>query len=309
MIFAVSGAIYIDEWTEASAVVALFALANALEGYSATRARREIASLLSLSPSQAAVLRNGAVKMLAVEDVAIGERVLVKPGERVPLDGFVVSGETEMNESPITGESMLIEKTVGSEVFAGSINDSGTIEFETTRPSTETALARALQQVEEAQARRSPAERYLDKFAAYYTPVVVAIAIVIAVVPPLVFNESFYDMKDSSGKLVERGWLYISLVILVAGCPCALALAAPVAMSSSLARASRMGVLFKGGAAMEALAGIRSFAFDKTGTLTLGELRVVSVHPEPGYTEEDVLRIGASVGALSEHTVRKSGLI
>lgn len=296
MMIAVSGAIYINEWTEASAVVSLFALANALEGYSATRARREIASLLSLSPSQAAVLRNGAMKMLPVEDVSIGERVLVKPGERVPLDGLVVSGETEMNESPITGESTLIEKTVGSEVFAGSINDSGTIEFETTRPSTETALARALQQVEEAQARRSPAERYLDKFAAYYTPVVVAIAIIIATVPPLVKADSF------------DAWFYKSLVFLVAGCPCALALAAPIAMSSSLARASRMGVLFKGGAAMEALAGIRSFAFDKTGTLTLGELRVASVHPEPGYTEEDALRIGASVGALSEHAVGKAVL-
>ena len=306
MTIAVAGAIYIKEWGEASAVVALFALANALEGYSATRARREIASLLSLSPSQAAVLRNGAVAMLAVEDVAIGERILVKPGERVPLDGVVLSGETEMNESPITGESALIEKTVGSEVFAGSINDSGTIEFETTKLSDETALARALQQVEEAQARRSPAERYLDKFAAYYTPVVVAVAIIIAVVPPLVFLEPFFDtMVDGE---LKRGWLYISLVILVAGCPCALALAAPVAISSSLARASRMGVLFKGGAAMEALAGIRSFAFDKTGTLTLGELRVASVHPEPGYSEEDVLRIGASAGALSEHAVGKAVL-
>ena len=300
MMMAVSGAMYIQEWNEACAIVSLFALANALEGYSAARARREIASLLSMSPTQAAVLgADGKFTLTPVERVEIGARVLVKPGERIPLDGNVVSGETDVNEAPITGESRLIEKKAGSEVYAGSINDSGSIELETTKRSEDTQLARILKDVEDAQSRKSRSERYLDKFAAYYTPVVVAVAAVMAVVPPLVYGEPFTG---------ESGWLYRSLVVLVAGCPCALAVAAPVATASALARASRLGVLFKGGEALEALAGIEAFAFDKTGTLTRGELRVRGIVPQPGYTEDEVLKIGASAGALSEHAVGKATL-
>ena len=264
MTIAAVGALLIGEYAEGAAVVFLFALGNALEGYTMERARRSIRALMRLAPETALVRRGELERELPVEQVAIGEVIIIRPGDRIPLDGVVVAGRSAVDQAPITGESMPVEKEAGSELFAGSINGEGALEARVTRPAQASTLARMIQLVEEAQARKAPAQRFIDAFARRYTPAVLILAALVATLPPLAFGE-------------WAPWLYRALVLLVIACPCALVISTPVSIVSAISAAARNGVLFKGGAALEAAGGLRAIAFDKTGTLTVGRPMVTDV--------------------------------
>jgi Zn2+/Cd2+-exporting ATPase len=294
MTIAVCGAAAIHQWAEAAATVVLFSLAQSLESRSLERARRAIAGLMSLAPETALVLRDGAEERVAVGEVRTGEAVIVEPGERLPLDGIVETGESEIDQSPMTGESKPVVRGPGSEVFAGSINGAGVLRIRTSRPAAETTLARIIRRVEEAQASRAPSQGFVDRFARIYTPAVVALAAGVAVLPPLTGHGSFHD------------WVYSALVLLVIACPCALVISTPVSIVSALTRASRRGVLVKGGAHLEEMATLRAVIFDKTGTLTEGSPRVRQVIPVAGHSVDEILRLAAAVEARGRHPIGKA---
>ena len=268
MAIAVVGAAAIGEWFEAATVTFLFAFSLALESWSVNRARRAVEALMAIAPPTARLLGpDGSTKEINAADVAVGAMILVKPGDRIPLDGTVRRGTSQVNQAPITGESMPVEKAPPAEVFAGTVNGDGALEVEVTRLVGETTLAQIIRMVEEAQSRRAPSEQWVDRFARVYTPVILGVAILIAVVPPLVFGGDFGE------------WFYRGLVLLVIGCPCALVISTPVSIVASLAAAAKAGVLVKGGTFIEAPAKLRAVALDKTGTLTAGTPQVVEVKP------------------------------
>src|SRR5574340_699944 len=290
------GAVIIGQIPEAASLIFLYAIAEALEGYTADRARGSLRDLAALAPPKAVRITGGKEENVPVEELQVGDRILVKPGERVPMDGRIVSGASQLNQAPITGESMPVEKAAGDEVFAGTINGSGALEIEVTRLVQDNTLSRIIQMVEEAQASRAPAQRFVDQFSRYYTPAMMALALLVAVVPPLLLNEPFLNQADGT-----HGWIYRGLALLVIGCPCALVISTPVTIVSSITAAARRGVLIKGGAYLEALERIKVVAFDKTGTLTLGRPTVTnarSLECEGGdYCPacDDMLALAASV--------------
>ena len=289
MTVAVLGAISIGQWDEAATVAFLFALAQLLETYSLDRARQAVRRLLAVAPPEATVRRNGKELRVPVVAVSPGETIVVRPGERVPLDGIVRAGGSALNQAPITGESMLVEKVPGSQVFAGSINGEGALEVEVTHRVQETMLARIITLVEQAQAQKAPTQTSVERFAAIYTPAVIAGAILIATLPPLLSGQPAWP------------WIYRALVLLVISCPCALVISTPVAVVCALARAARTGILIKGGRFLEALGGLRALAFDKTGTLTRGRPTVAGIRPLAGLDAHEVLRLASAVEARSEH--------
>jgi Zn2+/Cd2+-exporting ATPase len=293
MTVAVAGAIALGEWSEGAAVVFLFALAQMLEARAMDRARGAIRALMDLAPADALVVRGGAEMRIAVDDVRVGERVIIRPGEKIPLDGRVESGDSHVNQAPVTGESLPVEKTTGDDVFAGTINGRGALEIVVTRLRRDSTLAHIIHLVERAQAQRAPSQAFVDRFARIYTPAVLVAAVLVALLPPL-FGGAW------------GVWLYRSLVLLVISCPCALVISTPVSIVSALAAAARKGVLIKGGARLEKLAGVRCVAFDKTGTLTKGQLRVVDVLPVNGAAPLQVLRLAASLEQRSEHPIGRA---
>lgn len=289
MTIAALGAAAIGEWAEGATVVFLFGFGNVLEGYTMDRARGAIRALMELAPAEARVRRAGRESTVAAEAVAVGEVVLVRPGERVPVDGRVVLGASAVNQAPITGESVPVEKGQSDEVFAGSIVEGGYLEVEATRPYAENTISRIARLVEEAQARRAPAQRFVERFSHYYTPAVIVGAVGVAVVPWLVLGQPF------------EPWFYRALVLLVIACPCALVISTPVAIVSAIARAARLGILIKGGAYLEEAGRLRAVAFDKTGTLTVGRPEVTEVIPLNGLSAAEVLGVAAAIEARSEH--------
>ncbi len=294
MVVAVAGAVGIGEWFEGAVVSFLFAVSLALESWSVGRARRAVKALLAIAPPTARLLRpDGQEAEIPAADVQVGNHILVKPGDRIPLDGAVRKGRSDVNQAPITGESMPIEKDEGSEVFAGTINGDGVLEVEVTRLVGETTLAQIIRMVGEAQSRRAPSEQWVDRFAQVYTPVVFAAAIAIAVIPPL--------FGGDAGE-----WFYRALVLLVIGCPCALVISTPVSIVASLAAAARNGVLVKGGAFIEAPARLRALALDKTGTLTEGAPRVVDIVPLDRHTEAELLKVVGAMEARSDHPLARA---
>jgi Cd2+/Zn2+-exporting ATPase len=289
MIIAAVGATAIGEMAEGAAVLFLYSLAELLEDYSAERNRRSLRALVALAPRRVSLLRSGGEVETDVEEVRPGDVALVRPGEMVPVDGQVVRGASSVNEATITGEAAPVPKSTGSRVFAGTMNLDGALEVEVTQLAHDTTLSRIIALVEEAEERRAPVERFVDRFARYYTPAVVLVALLVATVPPLVLG-------------ADGGtWIYRALMLLVISCPCALAISVPVAVISAVTAGARRGVLFKGGAYLEALSEVDVVAFDKTGTLTTGEPRLVQVVPAPGQTREGVLAIAAGLEASSEH--------
>ncbi|MBN1834719.1 MAG: heavy metal translocating P-type ATPase [Spirochaetales bacterium] len=316
MTLAVIGAAVIGEWLEGATVIFLFSVANLLESYSMERARRSIRNLMELSPPTARVRRaqgGDSEVVVPVEEVAVGETLLVRPGERIPLDGTVTVGASSVNQAPITGESLPVEKGPGDEVFGGTINGEGYLEARVTRRSKDTTLARIVHSVEEAQTRKAPSQSFVDRFARWYTPAVVAAAFLLAVLPPLAVGllaagGSGPGAVAESATVAQRWapWLYRGLVLLVVACPCALVISTPVTIVSGLARAARDGVLVKGGVYLEALGTIRAYAFDKTGTLTSGRPEVVRVVALEERTEAEVLAIAASVESRSEHPLARA---
>ena len=294
MSIAAVGALFVGEWAEAASAMFLFAVARLLEEWAVGRARGAIAALMDLTPAEASLITLEGDRVVPVSQVAVGRRIRIRPGERVPLDGTILAGYGALDESPITGESMPVEKGPGDPVFAGAINRHGSLEVRTTKAATDTTLARILHRVEEAQAARAPVQSQVERFARVYTPAVVGLAALMAVLPPL---------------LGLAGWnesLIRALTLLVIACPCALVISTPVTIVSGLTGAARTGALLKGGAQLEALARITTVAFDKTGTLTEGVPAVTDVIPVDGLDEADVLRLAAAVERHSEHPVARA---
>ena len=294
MMVAVAGAVVLGEWAEAASVVFLFALAQMLETRAMERARGAIRALMDLAPAEALVRRGATEQLVPVDDVRVGDVIVVRPGEKIPLDGRVRGGESYVNQAPITGESLPAEKRTGDDVFAGAINGRGVLEVEVTRLRRDSTLARIIHLVERAQSQRAPIQTFVDRFARVYTPIVLALAVAIALIPPLLLGAAWST------------WIYRSLVLLVISCPCALVISTPVSIVSALAAAARKGVLIKGGARLERLAAVRCVAFDKTGTLTKGSLRVTSVLPLNGAGPRDILAMAASLEARSEHPIGRA---
>jgi Cd2+/Zn2+-exporting ATPase len=300
MIVAVAGAITLGDWIEAASVVWLFALSQQLESLSLARARRAIRSMMAVAPSQALVRRGGREAPMLAVDVRPGDVVIVRPGERVPVDGLVVLGASAVDQAPITGESRPVEKTVGDEIFAGTINGTGAMEIEVLRPASDSAIARIIRLVEHAQAERAPVQTFVDRFARRYTPAVAMLAAAVAVLPPLIIGGA------GGGLTLWSLWGYRAITLLVVACPCALVISTPVSIVSAITTAARHGVLIKGGGHLERAASIRCVAFDKTGTLTHGRVTVTDILGVDGVSSQGVLSIAASLESRSEHPIGRA---
>jgi Cd2+/Zn2+-exporting ATPase len=293
MVIAVTGAIALGDLMEAVSVVFLFAVAQWLEVRTLERARQAIRALIDLAPRQAVVRRGAIEAVIPIEDVVRGDELIVRPGDKVPVDGIVAAGHSDVNEAPVTGESLPVDKLPGDEVYAGSINGRGALEMRVTRVGRDTRLARIIHLVEDAQTQRAPVQTFVDRFARIYTPIVIALALAVAAIGMMAGG--------------DRGvWLYRALVLLVIACPCALVISTPVSFVAALSAAARNGVLIKGGALLERLAQVRTIAFDKTGTLTSGQLSVTGVTAFDGVGPGDVLRYAASVEQRSEHPLARA---
>jgi len=307
MMIAAAGAAAIGQWSEAATVVFLFAVAQALEARTLERARSAIRALMDLTPADALVRDAGGERRMAVDDIALGGVIVVKPGEKIPLDGEVVAGQSEVNQAPVTGESLPVDKLPGDAVFAGTVNGHGAIDVKVTRLRRDTTLARIIHLVERAQAQRAPSQALVERFAKVYTPAVIALAIAVALVPPLLFHAP--AAAGQPGWFAAGGWqawLYRGLVLLVVSCPCALVISTPVSIVAALAGAAKKGVLIKGGAHLERMSRIRSIAFDKTGTLTRGKPEVVDVVALNGGRASAVVGLAASVEQRSTHPIAQA---
>jgi Zn2+/Cd2+-exporting ATPase len=316
MLIAALGAVLLGETAEAATLIVLFTLGEALEGFTAERSRDALRSLQRLAPAEATVLApcvdcaehlgqggyqggpcpfcDAHPQTVPVAQVQVGQTVLVKPGERIPLDGSVARGSSLVSQQHITGESAPVARAAGEAVYAGSVNGDGALEIAVTSPASESLLSRIATLVAQTQARRAPVERFIDRFATIYTPAVVVGAALLATLPPLLFGQPFWNTPT------EQGWLYRALTLLIVACPCALVISTPVSIVSALVAAARQGVLIKGGAALEALRQVRAFAFDKTGTLTEGQPQVTGVHCADDACAPDLREPAASCASCDE---------
>ncbi|MFN3580413.1 MAG: heavy metal translocating P-type ATPase [Pseudomonas sp.] len=295
MSIAVTGAILIGQWPEAAMVMVLFAIAELIEARSLDRARNAIRGLMSLTPDKATVQQaDGSWTEMEVAEVAIGSRVRARPGERISLDGEVVKGSSTINQAPITGESLPVDKTLGDSVFAGTINQAGELEYRVTAAASHSTLARIIHAVEEAQGSRAPTQRFVDRFAAIYTPAILVLSVAVAIFPPLLMGGDWFE------------WVYRALVLLVVACPCALVISTPVTIVSGLAAAARKGILIKGGVYLEHGSKITHLALDKTGTITHGKPVQTDFLVLGDGAAEDYQAIAASLARRSDHPVSQS---
>lgn len=290
------GAMFLGEWAEAAAVLTLFSVGEYLEEKASEKARSSIRQLMDLAPSTARLKQGDELVIVPVDQVLPGQTVVVLPGDRIPVDGYVRAGESSVNEASITGESMPVDKREGSMVYAGTINGEGSLEVLSSRTAEDTTISRIVAMVENAQAKKAMSQRLVDSFAKYWTPAMMALSAVVALVVPLALGEPF------------RPWIYRGLTVLIVSCPCSLVISTPVTVVAAIARAARNGVLVKGGIHLEELGKVKAVAFDKTGTLTRGRVVVSSVVPVPGVGESEVLRLAASVESRSEHPLARAVL-
>ncbi len=293
MSIAVTGAFFIGEWREGALVAYLFAISEWLETYSFDKARNAIRSIMELSPKKATIVRNGVKVLLQVKDIQIGDLMIVKPGEKIAMDGVVVHGSSSVNQATITGESIPVEKGKGDIVFAGTFNEQGNLEVKVSKLTQDTTIAKIIKLVEEAQAKQAPSQAFVDRFAKVYTPIVFVLAIFIAFVPPILFQQDWSQ------------WIYNSLALLVIACPCALVVSTPVAVVSAIGNAAKKGVVVKGGIFLEKLAHVQNIAFDKTGTLTIGKPNVTEMIWYTNNQQEE-LSIAASIELKTHHPIREA---
>jgi Zn2+/Cd2+-exporting ATPase len=294
MTIAVIGAAAIGAFEEAATVVFLFSFGNTLQGYTLDKTRNSIRALMELTPNEALVRRGATETKLPVEKIGVGDTIVVLPGERIAMDGKVSTGYSMVNESPITGESIPVEKQPGDEVYAGTINERGSLEVKVTKLAKDNTISRIIHMVEEAQGQRAPSQQYVDKFAKYYTPAVIILAALVAAVPPLFFGQP------------SEKWVYEALAMLLVACPCALVISTPVSIVSAIGTAAKNGVLIKGGMYLEEAGALSVVAFDKTGTLTEGKPQVTDIVPVDGLSDQEFLSIASAIESRSEHPLAEA---
>jgi len=294
MVLAAVGAAVVGQWHEGAILLFLFSLSNVLQDYAIDRSRQAIQSLFKLYPEEAKVKRGDRVVTLKINEIQLGDIILIEPGERIPVDGEVISGRSSIDESPITGESMPVDKSTGDTVFAGTLNKQGILDVKATKAAEQTTLSRIIKMVEEAQGSKAPTERFLERFEQGYAKLIIFGTVLFIFIPPLLglaeFESNFYR----------------AMVLMTVASPCALVISVPSAFISAIASAARDGVLFKGGAYLEQLASIKAIAFDKTGTLTIGRPQVTHVIPVDEVSAEELLQVTASVEGRSEHPLAKA---
>lgn len=294
MIIAVLGAIFIGQWFEAATVAFLFSLALVLEHGCIQKSRKAISKLMDLGSKVAMLIKDDGHILVDVGILKVKDRILIKPGEKIPIDAVIVKGSSKINQAPMTGESLPVEKTLGDEIFAGTINMQSVLECEVSKVHTETMLAKMIDLVEKAHAKKAHSEKWIESFALVYTPIVILIALGVMLIPPLLYNFYWID------------WIYRGLVILVIACPCALVISTPVSIVAALTSSARNGVLIKGGKYLEAPSKLKAIAFDKTGTLTEGELTVQEVIKISDLSENEIITLSASLEIMSSHPLARS---
>ena len=286
------GAFLLGDGGEGAILIILFYLAEYLEGYSLDKSKRSLANLINLNPNKAMVKReNGDVVEVKIEDINIGNRVVVKPGDKIPVDGIISYGRTSVDQSSITGESLCVNKKIGDEVYASTINEEGYIEIEVRKKSNDTLFSKIIELIKESEEKKAKVDHFIDRFAKYYTPTIVILALFVAIIPYLFFGESL------------REWTYRALVLLVIACPCALAISTPVSMVSAITSGTKNGIIIKGGEYIESLSKTKVVLFDKTGTLTEGNLEIHDIVPLNGFSKEEIIAIACSLEEKSKHPI------